>query len=176
LAQGPIVTPASARSAVLLANALAARGEMSEAIDVLANNLPPSVQYYTNELSLVGFALAVLYDRDDQRGAAFEVLDHMQNQLQAAQYAAQVQNGLAQMRWAPAEDQHYYQGLLYESMGNYTEARTEWALYAAAGDLPFRARAQQHIAAIDAEHRLGPTAATAPTGPTIRPVRLKAKP
>jgi tetratricopeptide (TPR) repeat protein len=152
LAQGPIITgPTNAHNAVLLANALGSSGEMSEAIDVLANSLPASPQFYSNELALVGFALAVQYDRDDQRGAAFEVLDRMQNQLQAAQYAAQVQNGLAGIRWAPAEDQHYYQALLYESMGNYAEARTEWALYAAAGDLPFHARAQQHIAAIDAE-------------------------
>jgi tetratricopeptide (TPR) repeat protein len=158
LARGPIVATGAtnARTAVLLANALATRGEMSEAVDVLVNSLPPNPQYYSNELALVGFALAVQYDRDDQRGAAFDVLDRMQSQLQAAQFAAQVQNGLAGIRWAPAEDQHYYQALLYESMGNYMEARAEWALYAAAGDLPFHARAQQHIAAIDAEHHATP--------------------
>jgi tetratricopeptide (TPR) repeat protein len=168
LAQGPIVAagPTNARTAVLLANALATRGEMSEAVDVLANSLPPNVQYFSNELALVGFALAVQYDRDDQRGAAFEVLDHMQSQLQAGQFAAQVQNGLAGIRWAPAEDQHYYQALLYESMGNYIEARAEWALYAAADDLPFHARAQQHITAIDSERH---QASASPTAPLLRP-------
>jgi tetratricopeptide (TPR) repeat protein len=159
IAQGPVaaMNPTSAQVVVHLSSALAARGEMSAAIEVLENSLPPNVPYYSNELALVGFALAVQYDRDDQRGAAFDVLDRMQSQLQAQQFAAQVQNGLALMRWAPAEDQHYYQALLYEAMGHYVEARAEWALYAASGDLPFRARALQHIAAIDAlPHRPPP--------------------
>jgi hypothetical protein len=57
------------------------------------------------------------------------------------------------MRLAPAEDQHYYLGLLYESVGSYPEARAEWALYAEVPDLPYRARALDHIAAIDAQRR-----------------------
>jgi hypothetical protein len=68
------------------------------------------------------------------------------------------------MRFAPAEDQHYYQALLYEVMGNYTEARAEWALYAAA-DMPYRARALEHIAAIDSLRRApaqGPGTAPVP--------------
>ena len=159
IAQGPVaaMNPTSAQVVVHLSSALAARGEMAAAIEVLENSLPPNVPFYSNELALVGFALAVQYDRDDQRGAAFDVLDRMQSQLQAQQFAAQVQNGLALMRWAPPEDQHYYQALLYEAMGHYVEARAEWALYAASGDLPFRARALQHIAAIDTmPHTLPP--------------------
>ena len=151
IAQGPVTpaNPISAQVVVWLADALAARGELDEAIDVLSTSLPQNVPFYSNEVALVGFALAVQYDRDDQRGAAFEMLDRMENALQAQTFAGQVQNGLAFMRWAPPEDQHYYQALLYETMGHYTEARAEWALYAAAGDLPFRARALEHIAAID---------------------------
>ena len=122
--------------------------------------MPASVPYYSNEVSLISFALAVQYDRDEQRGAAFDVLDHMQTQLTSS-LGATVQNSLGVMRFAPAEDQHYYLGLLYEVMGNYTEARAEWALYAAA-DLPYRDRALEHIAAIDAQVRAPATQTQAP--------------
>jgi hypothetical protein len=167
LAQVPAmtVTPLSAAVHVHLANALAARGQIGDAIDVLANALPASAGYYSNELALVGFALAVQYDRNDERGAALEVLDRMQSQLQSQQFANQVQAGFALMRWAPAEDQHYYEALLYEAMAQYNEARAEWALYAAA-ELPFRPRAQQHIAAIDAMPRLAAPAPGASHVPT----------
>jgi tetratricopeptide (TPR) repeat protein len=138
----------SAQTTVHLANALVVRGQMSEAIDVLANALPASRQYYNNDMTLIAFALAVIYDRDEQRGAAFEVLDKMRTQ-QAQSFGAQVQIVLSQMRYAPPEDRHYYQALLYEVLDAYTEARAEWAIYAASGDLPWRARALDHIAAID---------------------------
>jgi tetratricopeptide (TPR) repeat protein len=153
-AQAPIVNgrPITAATLVHLSNALATRGQTGDAVDVLANAMPVNPPYYSNEMVLIAFALAVQYDRDEQRGAAFEVLDHMQNQLTTS-FGATVQNGLATMRFAPAEDQHYYLGLLYEVMGNYTEARAEWMLYAASGDLPYRARALDHVAAIDTERR-----------------------
>ena len=159
LAQGPITSgvPMTAEVLVHLSNALALRGEMTDAIDVLANSLPAMLPYYSNEQTLVSFALAVQYDRDEQLGAAFDVIDHMQSTMQA-QLGAQIQNALAVMRYAPAEDQHYYLGLLYEITGNYTEARAEWALYAASGDLPYRARALEHVAAIDALPRATPPA------------------
>ena len=156
-AQVPVTAgqPLSAQVVVHLSHALATKGQMTEAIDILANNIPAQVQYYPNELTLVSFALAVQYDRDDQRGAAFEVLDKMQNTLQG-QLGAMVQNVLAGMRFAPAEDRHYYYGLLYESAGHYTEARAEWALYANAGEQPYRRRALEHIQAIDALRRAPP--------------------
>ena len=153
-AQGAITPgqPITAQVLVHLSNALAMRGQMTEAIDVLANALPTTIQYYTNELTLVSFALAVQYDRDEDPGAAFEVLDKMQNVL-SGQLAAMGQNVLAAMRFAPAEDRHYYYGLLWEAAGHYIEARAEWALYAAAGKLPYHQRALDHIAAIDALRR-----------------------
>jgi tetratricopeptide (TPR) repeat protein len=156
-AQQPVLAgqPLTAYVAVHLSNALAARGQMTEAIDVLANNIPAQVQYYANELTLVSFALAVQYDRDEQRGAAFDVLDRMQTVLQG-QLGAMVQNVLAGMRFAPAEDRHYYYGLLYEAAGHYTEARAEWALYASVIDAPYRRRALEHIKAIDALRRAAP--------------------
>jgi tetratricopeptide (TPR) repeat protein len=159
LAQGPVTPgqPLTAQVLVHLSNALAQRGQVGEAIDTLANAVPLSAPYYSTEAALVAFALAVQYDRDEQHGAAFEVLDRMQTVLQG-QMAALVQTALASMRFAPAEDQHYYLGLLYEAVGSYSEARAEWALYAAAPGLPYRGRALDHITAIDAMRRAAPPA------------------
>jgi tetratricopeptide (TPR) repeat protein len=150
-AQGPVVPsqPITAHVLVHLSTALAMRGQMSEAIDVLANNVQANAQYYPNELALVTFALAVQYDRDEQRGAAFDILDKMQNTLQG-QLAQTASYGLATMRFVPAADRHYYYGLLYEASGNLSEARAEFALYAAAGDQPYRRRALEHVTSIDA--------------------------
>jgi tetratricopeptide (TPR) repeat protein len=150
-AQGPIVAGQQLTAHVLvhLANALAARGQTSEAIDVLANAIPDNLQYYANEVALVSFALAVHYDRDEQRGAAFDILDHMQSTL-LGQIASLVLPALATIRFAPAEDRHYYYGLLYEAAGHLSEARAEFALYAAAGTLRYRRRALDHVSGIDA--------------------------
>lgn len=173
-AQGPVVSgqPMTAHVLVHLANALAMRGQMSEAIDVLANNVQQNVQYYPNELALVTFALAVQYDRDEQRGAAFDVLDRMQSTLQG-QLGSMGTYALASMRFAPAADRHYYYGLLYEASGNLTEARTEFALYAASGDLPYRRRALEHVAAIDNLRRNPPPEALAPLSPQPVPRRYR---
>ena len=168
LAQGPLTTT-TAQPLVHLANALAARGDIAGAIDTLANVVPPGIaSYYPQELTLATFALAVIYDRDEQRGAAFEVLDRLRSTLQL-QYAPQVQNALITMRFAPAEDQHYYLALLYETLDEYVEARAEWALYAASGEAPFRARALDHIRAIDTLHRTTPVPPKAPPPPIPMP-------
>jgi tetratricopeptide (TPR) repeat protein len=172
LAQGPVLpsVPASARVLVDLSTALALHGEMSEAIDVLLSSLPTTNPgYYPNEVLLVSFALAVQYDRDEQRGAAFEVIDRLETVLQG-QLAAQLQASLIGFRFAPAEDQHYYLGLFYEIGGYYSEARTEWALYAAAGNSPWRARALDHIIAIDAERRKGPPKPATPPKVIFKPI------
>ena len=146
---------ASAATLVHLSNALALQGESADAIDVLANALPGSTQYYTNDMTLVAFALAVAYDRDARTSEAFEVLDRLKSQ-QVQGYVPQVQLVLAQMRFAPPEDRHYYQAFLYESFDAYVEARAEWATYAASGDLPWRDRALEHVAAIDKLRRAKP--------------------
>jgi tetratricopeptide (TPR) repeat protein len=149
-ALGPIAVSNNASVAVHLATALAARGNMADAIDVLANALPPqSSSYFTDAVTLVSFALAVHYDRDEQRGAAFDILDRMQAALQQ-ELGLFVQRSFAEMRFAPAEDEYYYQALLYEALGAYTEARAEWALYAAVPDAPWRHRALDHLRALDA--------------------------
>jgi tetratricopeptide (TPR) repeat protein len=175
-AQGPVIpgSPITAHVLVHLANALASRGQMSEAIDVLTNALPDNLQYYANELALVSFALAVQLDRDEQRGAAFDILDHMQNTL-GGQLASLGLPALATVRFAPAEDRHYYYGLLYEAAGHLTEARTEFALYAAAGNLPYRRRALEHVAGIDAIRKNPPPdELMIPTG--ARPIRRPRRP
>lgn len=154
-AQGPL-TPVAAEPITQLANALASRGDVTGAIDVLSGVLPSSsLGYYSHELSLVSFTLALVLDRDEQRTAAFAILDKMKSTLQQ-QYGTQLQTVLATTRFSPAEDQHYYLGLLYESLDHFTEARAEWALYAASGDTPWRGRALDHVHAIDAQRRTQP--------------------
>jgi tetratricopeptide (TPR) repeat protein len=166
-AQGPINTTSVAL--VHLANALAARGEITAAIDTLQNAIgTQAIGYYGSDVTIVAFTLAVIYDRDEQRAAAFETLDHMQATLQQ-QYSQQLQNELGKLRFAPAEDQHYYLGLLYESLGHYTEARAEWALYAASGDSPWRGRALDHITSIDKQRRVNPTIKPTQITPGGRP-------
>jgi tetratricopeptide (TPR) repeat protein len=149
-AVGPIAVSNNASVAVQLATALAARGQMSDAIDVLSNALPAQAgAYYTDAVTLVSFALAVHYDRDEQRGAAFEILDRMQAALQQ-ELGTFVQRSFAELRFAPPEDEYYYQALLYEALGAYTEARAEWSLYAAVPDAAWRHRALEHIRTLDA--------------------------
>ena len=163
-AQGPIVAPDNAAAAVHLATALAARGAMSDAIDVLARALPAQTNYFTDPVTLVSLALAVHYDRDEQRGAAFEVLDRMQGALQL-ELGPFAERALGDLRFAPAEDQYYYQALLYEALGAFTEARAEWMLYASVNDAPWRRRALEHVSAIDAL-RAAPTRARPGQPPT----------
>ncbi len=153
LAQGPLRAE-NVHALLTLANALAARGDVTHAADLLRSSLPPqALGYFTAETSLVMFTLAVIYDRDEQRAAAFEILDRLKLTLQAA-FASQMQNVLTPVRWSPPEDQYYYQGLLYEVLDQFAEARASFALYAAAGDTPFRARALEHVRALDARRRL----------------------
>lgn len=173
LAQGPL-RPDTAQPLVHLANALAARGEVTAAVDTLTNAMPTqSMGFYSQELTLATFTLAMIYDRDEQRSAAFEILDRMKTTLQQA-FGTQVQSSLALMRYAPSEDQHYYLALLYEVMDQYVEARAQWALYAASGDSPWRARALDHIRAIDAQRRAAPTKpATTPTTMPVPPRRYR---
>ena len=170
-AQGPISAPDHATAAVYLATALAAHGEMADAIDLLANAMRGQTNYFTDPVALVSFALAVHYDRDEQRGAAFEVLDRMATTLQQ-ELGPFAQRALAAIRFAPAEDEYYYEALLYEALGDYTEARAQWALYASVTDAPWRRRALEHVQAIDAQRSAHPgprqPPAPGPSGPGSR--------
>jgi tetratricopeptide (TPR) repeat protein len=164
-AQGPLSSTISGQVVVGLATALAARGEMSEGVDTLIASVQPQNPYGEN--ALVSFALVVFYDRDEQRSAAFEIVDRMQSALQQ-QYGSQIQQALAGMRFAPPEDQHYYQALLYETTGDYTESRAEWVLYADTGG-QYRARALEHVRDIDGQRRAKPGSHA--ITPTITPHR-----
>ncbi|HEX4454107.1 MAG TPA: hypothetical protein VH143_24760 [Kofleriaceae bacterium] len=150
LAQVSVYTsvPAGAHALVHLATALALDGHSTAAIDVLDDALPPQASFEPNELALVGFALAVQYDRDEERSAAFDILDRMKQQL-GDQLAPALQNALARMRFAPAEDELYYRALMAEVIGDWSEARTEWLLYAADDAAPYRRRAIDHARALD---------------------------
>ena len=161
-----------ANALVLLANALATRGQVAGAIDVLVNALPQGpLAHYNQPAMVIAFGLAVVYDRDEQRGAAFAVLDHLHGAL-ASDLGPQLHAELAKLAYAPAEDRHYFRALLYEALGHYVEARAEWALYAASGG-PWRARALDHVAAIDAQRRASPGPRG---GPTARPAGTVATP
>jgi tetratricopeptide (TPR) repeat protein len=167
IAQGPIIPgqPATAHVLVHLATALALRGQSGDAVEVLANALPPNPPYYSNEMQVVAFALAVMYDRDEQRTAAFETLDRLRAALQD-QLGPMLHNALGSLRYAPADDEAYYLGLLYEVAEHYAEARAEFALYAASGDATYRGRALDHVRAIDRRDHATPP--PRPVHPRVR--------
>lgn len=149
---GAVASLDQAYALVHLATALAARGEMAAAIYTLTNALPDrTAGIGSPAATITAFALAVLYDRDEQRAAAFELLDQMQTTM-STMFQAHVQLALAQLPFAPAEDVHYFRALLYEVQGNYIEARAEWTHYAAASPR-YRTRALDHVSAIDAQRR-----------------------
>ncbi len=162
LAQGPIVpgSPITAHVLVHLSTALALRGQTTDAIDVLEQALPANPPFYSNEIQVVAFALAVAYDRDDQRSAALDQLEHLRAALQD-QWGQSVQTALAPLRFAPAEDQQYYRALLLEATDSYSDARAEWALYAASNGAYAR-RALDHIAEIDRRPAITPRAPAVP--------------
>jgi tetratricopeptide (TPR) repeat protein len=134
---------------VALSSALAAVGRLADAIDTLKTYLA-TTQYYGDEASIqVGFALAVAYDRDEQRSNAFDMLDLLINASQGS-YGMMAYNALAHLSFTPSIDRHYFSALLYESLGYLPEARTEWSAYARGGEEAwFRDRALDHVAAID---------------------------
>jgi tetratricopeptide (TPR) repeat protein len=134
---------------IALAGELAARGDTGAAIELLASAVPVTTTSYGADATLATFALAVTYDRDEQRAAAFEVLTRLQGAL-GGSYGPMLAAALARVRFAPAADALYYQALLDESAGMLTEARAQWALYAASGAPRYRQRALGHVAAIDA--------------------------
>ena len=175
-AQGPLVpsSPITAHVLVNLASALAQRGQTTEAIDVLAEALPQNPPYYSNEMQLVAFALAVAYDRDDQRTAAVDTLEHLRAALQE-QWGMMVQASLAPMRFAPADDQQYYRALLLEATDNYSDARAEWALYAA-GHGRYAARALDHVVAIDKRPKDAVSVLPPTTGVIRRPPHIRRHP
>ncbi|HEY0254254.1 MAG TPA: hypothetical protein VGC41_22150, partial [Kofleriaceae bacterium] len=152
---------------VHLATALSLQGRSTEAIDVLADAMTTQPPYYAPEFQVVAFALAVAYDRDDQRSLALEQLDHLKAALQE-QWGPSVRNSLAGMRFAPAEDQQYYRALLLEATDSYSDARAEWALYHGR----YEQRALDHITAIDRRPKSAPVAPTVVPGSSLYQPKL----
>ena len=123
------------------------QGRIGDAIDELDASVNLQNMWAPESMQGV-LTLVVAYDRDEQISAAFQILDTMQNQLSTS-YSQYTQMAMSTMQFVPAYDQHYYLGLVYESQGYFGEARNEWLLYAQVEDAPFRARALDHVAAID---------------------------
>ncbi|MEO8554697.1 MAG: hypothetical protein ABI678_32190, partial [Kofleriaceae bacterium] len=82
-----------------------------------------------------------------------------------------VLTSLAPMRFAPADDQQYYRALLLEATDNYSDARAEWALYAA-GHGRYAARALDHVAAIDKRPKTAVSVLPPANGMIRRPPRI----
>lgn len=134
---------------VALSSSLAASGRLADAVDTLRTYLT-RIPYYGDESAIqTGFALAVSYDRDEQRSNAFEMLDLLISANQG-NYGVAAYNALSRLSFTPAIDQHYYFALLYESLDYLAEARTEWSAYArGGGEALFADRALDHVTAID---------------------------
>lgn len=139
---------------VHLAGALTARGELTAAIELLRDRQARPGTTPTPEELQAGLALAVAYDRDEQPGAAFAVLDRMQpaalNPPSPNFDGETVARPLRAMGFAPAEDEYYYLAMLDETGGHYLAARARWVSYASIPGVAWRRRALDHIAQIDA--------------------------
>ncbi len=140
----------SAQTTVYLATALTEVGRADDATQLLADAVQAqNGQYWNVEVTTLGLALAVAYDRDEQLSSAFQTLDHMQSALSGS-YNAQLQQSIGSVQFMPAIDQRYWQALFYESAGFFAEARAEWLNYAAGGaDARWKDRALAHVAGID---------------------------
>jgi hypothetical protein len=122
----------------------------------------------------LAFTRAVVLDRDEQISGAFDIIEDLRNQLQTEYINRMLPAVMSQPFGAP-HDRHYFLALLYESEGYLTEARNEWLNYAQS-DAPFRARALDHVAAIDKiqadrlKEAAKPPKKTPATGGTVQPI------
>lgn len=137
---------------VVYASALAQAGRVSDAIDLLA---PLVVR--GGYAPLLYIALASLYDRDEQLGKAYEVLQRMNSQMGSGA-AGSAQSAVAVLK-LPSPEKTYMLALAYEAGSQWGEARTAWLNYAAMGPRArYAGRAEAHVAAIDkllAERKAG---------------------
>lgn len=137
----------SARTVALvhLANLYADQGRITAATSLLG--------HYTSAASpdlLAMFALAVVYDKDEQISRAWATLDTLKSQQQRILTMTLVRS-LEPLAFVPAADRHYYLALLYEAGDYLAEARQEWHNYLRNRDQSrYARRARQHIEAIDA--------------------------
>ncbi len=162
-----------AQYTIALSNALALRGRSREATDILLDSVPLDFAASpTTGGTMLELALAVRYDRIEQRSAAFETIDRISVAMQGQELLQYLDSALGSMRFAPPAEQHYYLGMVYEVSGFGMEARAEFALYAATAGTPYRKRALDHIAALDQASRaaaIAPPPADPVVGPLVVP-------
>ncbi len=159
-----------------LALALMESGRTADAIDLASQDgAAQGAAYYGygNEQMQLAFTRAVVLDRDEQISGAFDIIEDLRNQLQT-EYVNRLLPALLAAPLGVPHDRHYFLALLYESEGYLSEARTEWLNYAQ-HDATFRARALDHVAAIDQllAERLKEAAKPkkpAPAGAAVQPV------
>ena len=138
---------------IALASALAQRGQLDQAIALLA--APRRVVGpYSADAVRAALALAVAYDRDEQIGAAFAVLAELERTL-GSNLLSMAQGAIDEAWFVQPGERAYYLALLYEVTGFLPEARAMWLHYAAGERAAFTRRAQAHVDAIDRLRRRG---------------------
>ena len=145
--------PADARTAatarVLLASIYMQTNRLGEAIELLRGALVggPGIGYPPDYAT--PFALAVAYDRDEQITLAHETLERLAAMGPEALSMALGDGQGGRISLVPPEERHYFAALQYEVLGLLVEARAEWQAYLRWEQAPYRARARQHLAAVD---------------------------
>ena len=128
---------------VVYASALAQAGRLSDAIEVVA---PLAVR--GGYAPILHIAVASLYDRDEQRGKAYDALARMNSQMGSGA-ASNAQAAVMGLK-LPSPEKTYMLALAYESGTQWGEARTAWLNYVALGPRArYAGRAEAHVAAID---------------------------
>ncbi|MBK9031391.1 MAG: hypothetical protein IPL61_08645 [Myxococcales bacterium] len=140
------------RARIALAHALEASGDVGAAVATL-RELVDAVPLDGDPASVAGHvALAVIYDRDEQITAAFDVLLRLRTALDS-EYVRLADDALRAFPPPIAIDAHYYRALVYETWPYLTaEAHRAWWAYEQAGGPPaLTARARDHRLALALE-------------------------
>jgi Tfp pilus assembly protein PilF len=146
------------RATIALAHALEANGDVAAATAAL-NRLIDQVPLDGDPASVAAHvALAVIYDRDEQITAAFDVLTRLRTTLNT-EYIRLCDDALRAFPPPLAMDLHYYRALVYETWVYLTaEALASWRAYERSGaPRGARGRAADHRRALELEQaRLRP--------------------
>lgn len=138
------------RARIALAHALEATGDVGAAVATL-RELNEQVPLDGDPASVAGHvALAVIYDRDQQITAAFDVLLRLRTAMDS-EYVRLADDALRAFPPPFAIDAHYYRALVYETWPYLTvEANRAWRAYEASGGPPdLVARAAAHREALE---------------------------
>lgn len=138
------------RARIALAHAYEATGDVGAAVATL-RELNEQVPLDGDPASVAGHvALAVIYDRDQQITAAFDVLVRLRTAMDS-EYVRLADDALRAFPPPFAIDVHYYRALVYETWPYLTvEAHRSWRAYEAGGGPPdLAARAAAHRQALE---------------------------